>query len=307
MLSRFAYYFDEVAKLGSIRKAAEVLNIAASAIDRQILQAEERLGTPLFERLPKGLRLTAAGEVMVHTVRQWRRDYDRLVEQIDDMKGLRRGRIPVAAVEGASDFAAAQLAGFRDLYPNISFSVTVAGSRAVAELVLSGECEIGLTFNPPQIHSLRIEETVIFQIGVVVPTDHALARRAEISFAELADYPLIMPDKKLSLRAIIDVLWAKTFGQDGRCAFEVNSIAVMKALVLRGQGIGLLTRLDVLSEVKAGTLAFIALRDDAVPLSILSLITASGRSLSPPASLLTRAIVNGMLDLRSLAEQHAWS
>lgn len=302
MLSRFAYYFDEVAKLGSIRKAAEALNIAASAIDRQILQAEERLGTPLFERLPKGLRLTAAGEVMVHTVRQWRRDYDRLVEQIDDMKGLRRGRIPLAAVEGASEFAAAQLAGFRTLYPNISFTITVAGSRAVAELVLSGECEVGLTFNPPQIHSLRIEETVIFQIGVVVPRGHALAQRADVAFAELADYPLIMPDKKLSLRAIIEVLWTKTFGQDGQHAFEANSIAVMKALVLRGQGVGLLTRLDVLAEVKIGTLVFIPLRDEAVPLSTLSLISASGRSLSPPAALLTRSLVSGMLELNAHAE-----
>ena len=302
MLSRFTYYFDEVAKLGSIRKAAEVLNIAASAIDRQILQAEERLGTPLFERLPKGLRLTAAGEVMIHAIRQWRRDYDRLVQQIDDMKGLRRGNIPLAAVEGASDFAVAELANFRALYPNISFTMTIAGSSAVAELVLSGECEIGLTFNPPQIHALRIEETVIFQIGVVVPAAHALAQRSEIAFEELADYPLIMPDKKLSLRAIIDVLWGKTYGKEEQSAFEVNSIAVMKALVARSQGIALLTRLDVLNEVEAGTLIFIPLSDDAVPLSLLSLVSASGRSLSPPAALLTRTLVGAMGELRGLTE-----
>lgn len=303
MLSRFTYYFDEVAKLGSIRKAAEVLNIAASAIDRQILQAEERLGTPLFERLPKGLRLTAAGEVMIHAIRQWRRDYERLVQQIDDMKGLRRGNIPLAVVEGASDFAVAQLANFREVYPYISFTMTIAGSSTVADLVLAGECEIGLTFNPPQIHALRIEETVIFQIGVVVHNDHALAKRSEIAFEELADYPLIMPDKTLSLRAIIDVLWGKTYGRDEQSAFEVNSIAVMKALVARGQGVGLLTRLDVLHE--AGRLAFVPFSDNAVPLSLLSLISASGRSLSPPAALLTRALVAGMGDLQSLMEQRS--
>jgi DNA-binding transcriptional LysR family regulator len=60
--SRFLRYFMAVGRLGSIRKAADELNVSASAIDRQILNAEAELGMPLFERLPTGLRLTAAGK-----------------------------------------------------------------------------------------------------------------------------------------------------------------------------------------------------------------------------------------------------
>ena len=55
--SRFAHYFIAVARCGSLRRAAEQLHISASAINRQILQAEEAFGTPLFERLPRGMRL----------------------------------------------------------------------------------------------------------------------------------------------------------------------------------------------------------------------------------------------------------
>ena len=63
MFSRFTVYFDEVVRAGSIRRASERLNISPSAIDRHILLMEENLGVQLFERMPQGLRLTAAGEV----------------------------------------------------------------------------------------------------------------------------------------------------------------------------------------------------------------------------------------------------
>jgi DNA-binding transcriptional LysR family regulator len=69
--SRFLRYFTVVGRLGSIRRAAEELNISASAIDRQILAAEEELGIALFERLPTGLRLTSAGEMMMAQAGQW--------------------------------------------------------------------------------------------------------------------------------------------------------------------------------------------------------------------------------------------
>ena len=73
MFSRFTLYFDAVVRAGSIRRASERLHISPSAIDRHILLMEENLGVQLFERLPQGLRLTAAGEVLVTHVQRWRR------------------------------------------------------------------------------------------------------------------------------------------------------------------------------------------------------------------------------------------
>lgn len=71
--SRFAHYFIAVARCGSLRRAAEQLHISASAINRQILQAEEAFGTPLFERLPEGLRMTTAGELLYDNLLRWRK------------------------------------------------------------------------------------------------------------------------------------------------------------------------------------------------------------------------------------------
>ena len=85
--SRFTRYFLEVTQHRSIRRAAEVLHVSASAIDRQILKVEEELGVPLFERLPSGLRLTSAGELVLANARQWQKEYARTREQIDEMQG----------------------------------------------------------------------------------------------------------------------------------------------------------------------------------------------------------------------------
>jgi DNA-binding transcriptional LysR family regulator len=295
MLARAGLYVDEVARRGSIRKAAERLRIAPSAIDRQILQLEEQLGTPLFERLPHGLRLTTAGEMLVDAIRRWRRDFDRVRSQIDDLQGLRRGEVCVAIVEGATEFFSKSLITFRQRYPGIAFRIRVAGAPAVADLVLNGEAEIGLTFNPPETHTLRVERTLIYQLGMVVPPSHPLASRGEISLAEASDHPLVIPDETISLRAVLDHAWARSVGGVPRFAVMASSIGCIKSLVKAGRGLGALTALDAFAEIQNKELVFLPLSDSKIMLSVLSVVSASRRALSLPASLLLQHLAAEML------------
>lgn len=295
MFARGALYFDEVARRGSIRRASERLNIAPSAIDRQILQLEEQLGMPLFERLPQGLRLTAAGEMLVDAVRKWRRDLDRVKSQIDDLQGLRRGEVSIALVEGASEFFSKYLTQFQSRYPAIAYQVRVCGSRMAADLVIGGEFDLGLTFNPMETHALRVEQTLVYQLGMVVRSDHPLSRKHEISLIEAANYPLIIPDDSISLRAVLDQAWARTIGGSIRFTAVANSIGMIKSMVRSGLGIGALTYIDALAEIQSGKLSFLPLTDTNVPLSVLSLISASGRTLSVPSSLLLQHFAQAMM------------
>ncbi|WP_339561375.1 LysR family transcriptional regulator, partial [Pseudomonas sp. EA_65y_Pfl1_P113] len=112
LLGRAAIYFDEVARRGALRRAADVLHIAPSAVDRQIIQLEEELGTKLFERTATGMRMTAAGEVLVDGVRRWRRDLLRIRSEIDNLVGLRRGTVSIALVEGAVGYVSTATATF---------------------------------------------------------------------------------------------------------------------------------------------------------------------------------------------------
>lgn len=294
MFSRFTLYFDEVVRSGSIRRASERLNISPSAIDRHILLMEENLGIQLFERLPQGLRLTAAGEVLITHVRRWRRELRHARSQIDDLRGLRRGEVTIALVEGVSEFLARALVAFRKQYPGIDHSIQVAGAQGVVDLILEGRAELGLTFNPPTVQTVRIERTIVSQLGAVVPPGHPLAERTEVGFAECVDHGLIIPDESISLRAVLDALWSRTIGGSVRCAITANGIGLMKALIRRGAGVGMLTPMDIGGELEAGELLFVPLSENNVPLSVLSLITAGGRTQSVPASLLVQHIAQMM-------------
>lgn len=294
MFSRFTLYFDAVVRAGSIRRASERLNISPSAIDRHILLMEENLGVQLFERMPQGLRLTAAGEVLITHVRRWRRELRHARAQIDDLRGLRRGEVTIALVEGVADFVAAPLVEFRTRYPGIDHSIQVAGAQGVVDLILEGRAELGLTFNPPSVSTVRLERTLVYQLGAIVPPGHALAARGEVGFAECADHGLVIPDETISLRAVLDTMWARTIGGRVRGGITVSSIGLLKALVLRGAGVGMLTAIDVAGEIAAGRLVHVPLAEANVPLSVFSLITAGGRTLSVPASLLVQHLAQVM-------------
>ena len=110
---RILQYVDEVARNGSIRKAADHLNVTASAVNRRITDLEAELGASLFERRPRGVRLTAAGEVFVNYLRQQESDVERMKSQIEDLKGMRRGTVRIACSQAlALKFLPHQIAEF---------------------------------------------------------------------------------------------------------------------------------------------------------------------------------------------------
>ena len=96
------HYFREVAKAGSFRKAAEVTHVAASAINRQVKNLEDEVEAPLFERGRgrSGLKLTAAGEILLLHVRTIANELNAAKTQIDALKGLKRGNIRMGVNEG---------------------------------------------------------------------------------------------------------------------------------------------------------------------------------------------------------------
>lgn len=283
--SRALQYFDEVARRGSIRRASDHLNIAASAVDRQILQLEDFIGSPLFERTPKGLLLTSAGELLLDSVRRSKRDFAKAKSYIDDLQGLRRGEVSIVTVEGALSLVEEAIAGFHERFPAIRFRTMVLGAIAAAELVISNEYDLGLVFAAPKTNALRVEKELFYQLGVAAVPDHPIFNAPDINIYECNNYPLILPDDSISLRNVIDSAWKSVSGESPRPAFEANNLAILRSLATKGCGIAPVTEVCVLEDVASGRLKFVPLPKEKTPISVLSLITASGRSLSTPASL----------------------
>lgn len=292
VFSRFARYVEEVARRGSIRSAAEWLNIAPSAIDRQIINAEEEIGTPLFDRLPQGLRLTAAGEHLVYNLRRWQQEYENVRTEIDDIQGLQRGRITMAVAEAlAGDLLSDLLAEFLREFPRMTVTIHVVGKGGVREMVLSGMADIGLTFMSTAYRVMRVEHSVALKLGLAMLPDHPLVARKSLLIEECRNLPLILPDQALLIRGHLDAVVGAR-GLELNPVAVTNNFALMRSMLFKGVGVPVLTRAEVLSELRAKRLVFVPFADKGLASANLSLVTPSHPSAA--ASKLARSLVRAM-------------
>lgn len=274
-------YFAAVAAAGSIRAAARELNVAASAISRQLLLLEAQLGIDLFERHGRQLKLTSAGEVLLAGLRSAGAQHEAILDQLAALRGLKRGRVRVAAVESISaSLLPALLIAFSEAYPGVDVSVTVAGSDAVTELVRQHEADIGFTFNPASLDGLAVEFTRDMQLGAVMAPDHPLASAAKLQLADCLAYPVAWPSRGLSLRAILDrALGPRRVIPQMRV--ECNSLRLMAALARDGNCIAFQTEIGVEDDLAAGTLVFVPLATRRMPLDQFMVVRRSGSKARP--------------------------
>src|SRR5258708_7167739 len=127
---RIFAYVDAVARHGSIRKAAAALHIVSSALNRRILDLEEEMGAPLFERLPRGVRPTAAGELYLAYVRRSIRELEQVGAQIEGLRRLLRGRVRLAVAESVTGHMLPTAIGrFPAQHPHGTFHALLAGAH----------------------------------------------------------------------------------------------------------------------------------------------------------------------------------
>ena len=277
IFSRFARYLDEIVLQGSVRKAAERLNVSASAIDKQLIRAEEELGVPLFERLPRGMRLTAAGEILIHGVRGWHKELDRIRYQIEELKGLRRGEVKIAvAQEAIGGFLPGALSTFIKAHPRISTLVTVVDSERVRQLVMDGQAEFGLTFSPQPLPGVNVSRSMEFVLRAMINATPQNCEKQSITLQDFFREPTIVPDASTQLRDAVDVLAARILAQP-QPVLTTNSLALMRSMVQEGCGVGLVAVLPD-ADIQDGGIMNLPFADRGIPRLSLSLIVAPNRS-----------------------------
>ena len=266
--SQLLRYLDEVARAGSIRKASAKLNIASSSINRQILALEAELGSPIFHRLHRRLRLTPTGEILVDHVRRTLKDLGRAVGQIEDLKGIRRGTVTVALVGGlASSLIIRVCSDFRERYPMVKLVFRRYDGDKITSAVTSGECDLGLSFLLPDDPNLSVIAAIDCYVGAVVPADHPLAKRASVRISDCVGHPMVLPDETMMVRGVInsvfDRLNVKLYPE-----MESNSIEMIRGFVASGQGISFLNQINVNDERAQGTVVFLPIIDKLQPLNL---------------------------------------
>ncbi len=292
--SRFARYFLAVAQHGSLRRAAEELHVSASAIDRQILIAEQDCEMRLFERLPQGLRLTQAGEFLLTDLQRWRKDHDHTLERLAELRGLRRGHVTIALIEALSEgFLPATLARLRLGHPNLTFDLRVLRNSQIPEQLLSAQVEIGLLLDPDAQRNLDCRASLRFPLGLVTRPDHPLAGHPHLAPGDLADLRMIVPADTLHVAELSRGLTSQTV-LAGTQRTTCNDIRLIRSLVALDQGVAILSQLDVAADLDAGVLRFTPFSARHLKPLSLGIAVAPHRQLSQAALTVLQALTDGL-------------
>jgi len=272
-------HFLEVTQTGSVTAAAERLHVAPSAVSRSIARLEHALDTLLFERRARGMKLNSAGELLaVHARRVWQ-DIERVVTDIESLRGLRSGIVRVASTEGfASEFLPQLIADFQREYQGIRFVLEVCDQAQIPPLLRHGDMDIGLTFGTSSERDIQVERRHAAPILAVMAPDHPLASRRQLSLAQIVGYPLTLPSPASTLRQLFDISCGRQ-GLTADAALLVNRLDPALAFAEAGGGIALSGELAVRSRLKAGSVVAIALRDREMNERHFEVQTLAGRTL----------------------------
>lgn len=234
---RILVYVNAVARCGSIRKAADSLHMASSALNRRILDLEEEVGTSLFERLPRGVRLTAAGEIYVSYVRRVLADTELVGSQIERLRGLVRGHVKIAATESvAGHLLPDAVAKFQADHPGVNFNITIVAAEKLVEMVTSDTVDLILTHELYNRDDLIVLASVSQPFCAVVRSSHPLAEKGSLRLRDCLPFPVALGDETMAGRALIDrALHKASFTLEP--VLVSNSIKVMHAFASLGEGI----------------------------------------------------------------------
>jgi DNA-binding transcriptional LysR family regulator len=278
------HYFQLVARLGSIRQAALVLSIAPSSISRVLKQLEEELGTPLFERVRQRLKLTSAGELMLYHARVSTAELNRASEKINELHGLRRGRVSVSVIESAArGLMPKVLSEFWAHHPEINVDIKVVGSQQASEALAEGDCDLAVAFDVQVPRHVRRIAMVSLPLGVLAPPGSRFTSKKHIKLFELSGERVILSDQSLMLGISVEEAFNRSLIELTRRS-RTNSIGLMVDLANMNLGTVLQTRVGIEREIADGTLVFVPVRDPKIAPRRLMLLARSENEMPDAAS-----------------------
>jgi len=272
-------YFYEAAQAGSMRAAGDKMGVAVSSVSRQIAQLEDEFGLLLIERGRRTIKLTQAGELAVNYYRRSQAERELFDSQIQDLRGLKAGRIELAMGEGfINGVFSGMLNDFLSKNAGILVSTVSATTLEVVRLVAEDEVHAGLVFHLPSDPKIRVKASVEQPIVLLVRPDHPLAGHAQVHLSDIAPYRVCMPPDGFRIRQIVaqaeaaEGVWLKT-------SLTANSLLLLKELAKSGECVTLLPKITAGPELLAGDLKAIPIATPSLETTSINLITRLGRQL----------------------------
>lgn len=253
--------FTAVAEEKSFSRAGQKLGRTQPAISSAIKLLEGELGEPLFDRMGRSIRLTAAGELLSEYAKRLLRLREEAVIAVGELRGLNRGTLRLGANETTCLYLLPEvLAAFKRAYPQVQVDIHRAITRSITERVIEGALDFGIVTLP--IKNSRLEAITIHrdEMALIVGPAHELASRRSVKMKDLEDEPFILHKIGTTTRERL----VKHFNDSGakiKVTMELASIETIKRFVSIGMGISIAPRLCISKEIEEGSLRALTIRD----------------------------------------------
>ena len=254
--------FQAVADAGNITAGAERLHISQPAASKQLQELECSLGVALFERLPRGVRLTEAGELLASYARRLFALEAEAEMALAELKGLERGRLSIGASVTIGSYLLPQiLARFHGSYPGLNLSVEIANTKIIQKQLLDGALDIGLTEGQISFAEIEASEFRQDELVAIAAPNHSLAGSGEpVTINRLCEEPFVVREPGSGTRLALDGALAERH-LTIRPVMSFGNIEAIKRAVAAGIGVAFVSALTIDLEVAAGSLAVVELAD----------------------------------------------
>ncbi len=233
--------FKAIAEHLSISRAAESLFLSQPAVSMQLKKLTDAVGLPLIEQVGKRVYLTPAGNVLYESCREISESLERLEMAIDDIQGLKQGRLRLAVVTTIEYFAPRVLGAFCDRYPGIEVELEVTNRKRLLDRLATNQDDLYILGQPPDGVDVEAQPFMPNPLVVMAARNHPLAGASHISLARLLEEPFILREPGSGTRKAAERLF-ESYGLSPKVRLELGSNEAIKQAVAGGLGVAVLSR-----------------------------------------------------------------
>ena len=275
--------FASVARHGNVTRAARELRVSQPAVSKQLSDLEQDLNAALVDRLPRGVRLTAAGELLFGHAQRILQAERSAEQELAELQSLHRGRLAVGASTTIGSYLVPSLFGeLHRVHEGVQLDLEIANTAAIQHAVLEHRLDLGLIEGFVASDHLDVETLAGDEMVAIAAPSHPLLAKGPLRASALRELPVLMREHGSGTREVVEAALA-ALGVQLRPIMSLGSTEALKNAVLHGLGIAIVSQLTVAHELRSGRLAELRFSDLHIKRDLF-LVNLKGKRPSPAAA-----------------------
>lgn len=281
-------YFQTLAREQHVTRAAQLLSITQPALSRSIGRLESQIGTPLFDRQGRTIKLNKYGELLLKRVDLILKEFEEGKNEIQSLLDPDKGEISLGFLHTLGTTIVPNIIGaFKEKYPQVRFHLKQNHSNWLLDNLQSGDLDLCLLSSFPMESNIAWTPLWQEELFLFFPKNHPLAKKESITLKEVADEPFILMEEGYALRVTIDSIFEQV-GIRPKIMFEGEEVTTIAGFVGAGMGISILPDVKSLDQMKIAKVRISSPKCERT----IGIASMEGKFLSPIAEKFMQYIVD---------------